>query len=199
MDVDHWLTLSPRLKSMVPCVEFTAIVKEFEEWTKLLLLDALQRSGFLTADSKALSLAELQSRVPAGYMRFMAEATELLKMSGNTTCLQNRHLLEMCHLVLASERQWDYCGQSSHLRVKGSGVSIFAGYIETSSGGKLVLSAQACTESGLEALKTLQQTGKRLMQGPGASIVTNIKLVSACMQALPRILAGNHSPPLDAV
>ena len=40
-------------------------------------------SGFFTANSKALSLAELQSRVPAGYMRFMAEATDLLKASGS--------------------------------------------------------------------------------------------------------------------
>ncbi len=63
-------------------------MKEFEDWTELLLLDALQRSGFFTADSKALSLAELQSRVPAGYKRFMAEATDLLKASGSTTAIQ---------------------------------------------------------------------------------------------------------------
>ncbi len=61
-------------------------MKEFEDWTELLLLDALQRSSFFTAESKALSLAELQSKVPAGYKRFMAEATDLLRASGNTNC-----------------------------------------------------------------------------------------------------------------
>ena len=95
MDVGHWLPLSAstQLKSMAPCVEFTAIVGEFEEWTELLLLDALQRSGFFIAGSDALSLAELQSRVPAGYMRFMAEATELLKTAGNPTGVQTEALL----------------------------------------------------------------------------------------------------------
>lgn len=63
-------------------VEFIALVKEFEDWAELLLLDALQRSGFFTAGSTALSLAELQGRVPAGYMRFIAEATDLLRASG---------------------------------------------------------------------------------------------------------------------
>ena len=108
----------------------------------------------------------------------------------------------MCHLELALGRHSNVSGQSSKVQVKESGVSMSAGYIETSSGGRLALSAQACTGPGLEALKNLQQTGQRLMQGPGANIVTNIKLVSACMQALPRILAGAYNylcPPVGAV
>ena len=68
-------------------------MKEFEDWTELLLLDALQRSSFFTAESKALSLAELQSKVPAGYKRFMAEATDLLRASGNTNCYPRRALV----------------------------------------------------------------------------------------------------------
>ena len=82
----HWLLVAFLMltRRVVPRAEFTAVVKEFEDWTELLLLDALQRSGFFTADGKALSPAELQSRVPAGYKRFMAEATELLKASGSS-------------------------------------------------------------------------------------------------------------------
>ena len=57
-------------------------MQEFEEWAQLLLLDALQHSGFFTQSSSAISLAELQSRVPAGYARFMAEATAMLEISG---------------------------------------------------------------------------------------------------------------------
>ena len=57
-------------------------MQEFEEWAQLLLLDALQRTGFFTQSSPAISLADLQSRVPAGYARFMAEATAMLEISG---------------------------------------------------------------------------------------------------------------------
>ena len=57
-------------------------MQEFEEWAQLLLLDALQRTGFFTQSSRAISLADLQSRVPAGYARFMAEATAMLEISG---------------------------------------------------------------------------------------------------------------------
>lgn len=67
---------------------------------------------------------------------------------------------------------------------------VVAGHIASTSDGKLALSAEACTRDYLEALRLLQQTGERLMQGIGANISTNIKLVSVCMQALPKILAG---------
>ena len=88
-------------RSLVPLVGFAAVVEEFESWTLLLLLDALQRSGFFTADSKPISLAELQSRVPTSYMRFMAEATDLLKASGTKRLLRDSDTLEMRHLMLA--------------------------------------------------------------------------------------------------
>ena len=55
---------------------------EFEEWAQMLLLDALQRAGFFTQSSSAVSPAELQSRVPAGCARFMAEAMAMLEISG---------------------------------------------------------------------------------------------------------------------
>ena len=48
----------------------------------LLLLDALQRSSLLRAGDEPASLAQLQSRVPPGYARFMAEAIDLLTASG---------------------------------------------------------------------------------------------------------------------
>ena len=67
----------------VPYAGFVETVREFEDWTELLLLDALQRSGFFLADSPAITLAVLQARVPAGYKRFIAEATDLLKASGD--------------------------------------------------------------------------------------------------------------------
>ena len=57
----------------------------------------------------------------------------------------------------------------------------------------------------MDALRSLHSTGERLAQGPGASIRANIKLVSVCMQALPRILAGPSlhipclCPPVSAV
>ena len=57
-------------------------MQEFEEWAQLLLLNALQRTGFFTQSSRAISLADLQSRVPAGYARFMAETTAMLEISG---------------------------------------------------------------------------------------------------------------------
>ena len=78
----------------------------------------------------------------------------------------------------------------NHLQCEDSGVPVVAGHIAISSDGKLALSAQACTRDCLEAMRILQHTGERLMQGPGADISTNIKLVSVCMQALPKILTG---------
>ena len=169
--------------------DFVTLVEEFEDWTELLLLDALQRSGFFTAGSNALSLAELQSRVPATYMRFMAEATDLLRASGEFLV---NHILPfmkgVTFLYPGGLLQWS--GHFIHLQCEGSGVPVVAGYIKSSSNGRLAQSAQACTRDCLEALTTLQHTGERLMLGPGANIITNIKLVSVCMQALPKILAG---------
>ena len=87
--MQRWSQCPSRLTGQVVLsVEFIAVVREFEDWTELLLLDALQRSGFFTAGRTALSLAELQGRVPAGYMRFMAEATNLLRASGESLSTQ---------------------------------------------------------------------------------------------------------------
>lgn len=66
----------------VTCAGFAAGVEEFEGWAVLLLLDALQRSSLLRAGDEPASLAQLQSRMPAGYARFMAEAIDLLTASG---------------------------------------------------------------------------------------------------------------------
>ena len=65
-----------------------------------------------------------------------------------------------------------------------------AGHLDSMSDGRLALSAQARTAECLAALQSLQSTGTRLAQGPGAGIASNIKLVSVCMEALPKILAG---------
>lgn len=72
------------LQSALSCAGFEAAVQEFEEWTQLLLLDALQRSGIYVDRSDSRSLAELQSKVPASYARFMAESTSMLEASGKS-------------------------------------------------------------------------------------------------------------------
>lgn len=177
----------------VPYAGFVETVREFEDWTELLLLDALQRSGFFLAGSQAITLAELQARVPAGYKRFIAEATDLLKASGDTGTHGRNPAKERPFLIditsmYTFEFQSNRYGQRRAFPFDVDGYG--AGHLESLSDGRLALSAQARTAECVAALQTLQSTGKRLAQGPGAGIATNIKLVSVCMEALPKILAG---------
>ena len=96
-------------------------MQDLEEWAQLLLLDALQRSGFFIQSSNAMSLAELQSRVPTGYARFMAEATAMLEISGKQGCNEcpsvNGEILYM-HLCLQLCRHCLMAGPLSVMRAE---------------------------------------------------------------------------------
>ena len=45
-----------------------------------------------------------------------------------------------------------------------------------------------------QMLCDLEAYGSALAEGPASPIASNIKLISTCMQALPELLSGTHTP-----
>lgn len=70
---------------------FDAAIMEFEEWVGLLLLEALQQSGFFRAAGQRHRLANMRAAIRPDFSRFIAEAVDLLLNAGK--CMYQCHSL----------------------------------------------------------------------------------------------------------
>ena len=65
-----------------------------------------------------------------------------------------------------------------------------AGYVEETGAGQYEGTAEVSSPAMEADLACLQETGRNLAGGAAADLSSNIALVSACMEALPGLLAG---------
>ena len=77
-----------RLRQLTPILTgFEAAAEEFNVWVQLLLLEALQASGFFRTPDDSVTAERVQSKAPGANARFVAEALSILTRAGDTASL----------------------------------------------------------------------------------------------------------------
>ncbi len=59
---------------------------DFEQWVTLLLLDAMQRAGYLKTVGETVTAEALKKKVHKSYLRFIDEALSALCQAGEILC-----------------------------------------------------------------------------------------------------------------
>lgn len=72
-------------------------------WVRLLLLEALQASGFFRTPGDSVTPERVQSRAPGAKARFVAEALGILTRAGDTaSCLSSAATKQPCNCLWES-------------------------------------------------------------------------------------------------